>query len=237
MDQFDPYMAILLRERAGNPQGFIGGGDAVHPGPVGQTVMAWSVLKGLGASALVSRAEIDAAAKKVEAAEGCRIEHLQQVGGVLSFDRIDDALPMPIDERAEKALKLAPVLEELDRLELRVRGLSSGTYEVKIDGESAGKVSSEELAKGWNLANAPGPITQQAREVLKLVFDKNNAFFRRWREVQLYTAPAWAQGAEIETLRAQELARLDKEIAGIEEQIERVRKPKPHHFELKLAAP
>jgi lysophospholipase L1-like esterase len=237
VDQFDPYMSILLRERAGNPQGFIGGGDAVHPGPVGQTVMAWAVLKGLGASALVSRAEIDAAAKKVEAAEGCRIEHLQQAGGVLSFDRIDDALPMPIDERAEKALKLAPILEELDRLEMSVRGLPSGTYEVKIDGEAVGKVTSEDLAKGWNLANAPGPITQQAREVLKLVFDKNNVFFRRWREVQLYSPPTWAQGPELETRRAQELARLDQEIAGIEQQIERARKPKPHHFELKLAVP
>ena len=56
VDQFDPFMAILLRERAANPPGFIGGGDAVHPGPIGQTVMAWAVLKGLGASALVSRA-------------------------------------------------------------------------------------------------------------------------------------------------------------------------------------
>src|SRR5262249_16247203 len=63
--QFDPYMTMLLMERGGNPEGFVGGGDAVHPGPIGQTVMAWAVLQGLGASALVSRAEIDATAKKV----------------------------------------------------------------------------------------------------------------------------------------------------------------------------
>src|SRR5438132_3905145 len=37
VDQFDPYMTILLRERATNAAGFIGGGDAVHPGPIGQT--------------------------------------------------------------------------------------------------------------------------------------------------------------------------------------------------------
>src|SRR6266436_4669343 len=64
VDQFDPYMAIMLRERAGNPTALIGGGDAVHPGPIGHTVMAWAVLKGLGATPMVSRAEVDYAAKK-----------------------------------------------------------------------------------------------------------------------------------------------------------------------------
>src|SRR5206468_7175660 len=56
VDQFDPYMAIMLRERAGNPTALIGGGDAVHPGPTGHTVMAWALLKGLGATPMVSRA-------------------------------------------------------------------------------------------------------------------------------------------------------------------------------------
>ena len=236
VDQFDPYMAVLLRERAGNPTNFIGGGDAVHPGPIGQTVMAWAVLKGLGASAEVSHAEINAATKKVVAANGCKIQNLKQADGVLSFDRLDDALPMPIDERAEPALKLVPVAEDLNRLELRVTGLAAGNYDVTIDGESAGKIAAEELAKGWNLANAPGPITKQAREVLKIVFDKNNVFFRRWREVQLFGFPKWAQGPEAETKRTAEIARLDQQITEMEAQIRTACQPKSHHFELKPAA-
>ena len=236
VDQFDPFMAILLRERAANPPGFVGGGDAVHPGPIGQTVMAWAVLKGLGASALVSRAEIDATAKKVGAAEGCQIDHLQMANGILSFDRLDDALPMPIDSRAEAALKLATILEDLDRYELRVMGLAGGNYEVSIDGEPAGKVSAEELAKSWNMANAAGPITAQAREVLKLVFEKNELFFQRWRNVQLYSFPGWAQGPEVESSRAKALAKLDEQIAEREAQINTARKPKSHHFELKPVA-
>ena len=236
VDQFDPYMAVLLRERTGNPTNFIGGGDAVHPGPIGQTVMAWAVLKGLGASAEVSHAEINAATKKVVAANGCKIQNLKQADGVLSFDRLDDALPMPIDERAEPALKLVPVAEDLNRLELRVTGLAAGNYDVTIDGESAGKIAAEELAKGWNLANAPGPITKQAREVLKIVFDKNNVFFRRWREVQLFGFPKWAQGPEAETKRTAEIARLDQQIIEMEAQIRTACQPKSHHFELKPAA-
>jgi lysophospholipase L1-like esterase len=233
VDQFDPYMAMLLRERKDNPPSFIGRGDAVHPGPAGHTVMAWAVLKGLGASAEVSRAEINATTRKVASVSACKIEHLENAAEGLSFDRLDDALPMPIDERAEPALKLAPILDDLDRLELKVTGLSGGSYEVMIDGEVAGKVTADELSKGWNLANAGGPITKQAREVLRLVFDKNNVYFHRWRDIQLFSFPNWAQGPEVDAKREAELAHLDKQIAELEAQIETARKPKSHHFVLK----
>ncbi len=235
-DQFDPYMAIMLRERAANPKAFIGGGDAIHPGPIGHTIMAWAILKELGASALVSRAEIDGATKAVVAVEACRIQNLKVADGVISFDRLDDALPMPIDLAAEPVLKLAPVLDELNRYELRITGLASGMYELNIDGESVGKASAEQLGKGWNLAATAGPITKQAQELLKLVFQKNNLFFNRWRSVQLFAFPAWAQTPEAESQRAAELTRMDKEIAASEAQIEKVRKPQSRHFELKPVA-
>jgi lysophospholipase L1-like esterase len=233
VDQFDPYMAIMLRERAADPTAFIGGGDAVHPGPAGHTIMAWAVLKGLGATALVSRAEIDGAAGKVLASEGCQITNLKAEQGTVAFDRVDAALPLPIDLKAEPALKLTPILQDLDRYELQVTGLPAGTYELSIDGESVGKASSEDLAKGWNLATTAGPITKQAQEVLALVFQKNNLFFQRWRSVQLYDFPVWAQSPETESRRVAELARLDAQIAQTEAQIDAVRKPKSHHFDLR----
>jgi lysophospholipase L1-like esterase len=233
VDQFDPYMAIMLHERAADPAAIIGGGDAVHPGPAGHTIMAWAILEGLGAPALVSRAEIDGAAGKVVAAEGCRLNNLKADQGTVAFDRSDDALPMPVDPPAEPALKLAPILQDLDRYELQVTGLPAGSYELSIDGEPAGKSSSEELAKGWNLATSAGPITKQAREVLTQVFNKNNLYFQRWRNIQLYEFPGWAQSPEVESKRAAELARLDAQIAQIEAQIDAVRQPKSHHFELR----
>jgi lysophospholipase L1-like esterase len=236
VDQFDPYMAMLLRERPGNPNGFVGGGDAVHPGPIGHTVMAWAILKGLGAPALVSRVQIDAATGKITS-EGCRVDGLQASGKTISFERKDDALPMPIDEKAGPALKLAPILEDLDRYELQVTGLPSGAYELTIDSEPAGKATSEELGKGWNLAHQPGPINMQAQRVLNLVFRKNNLYYRRWRDVQLYSLPEWARSPQAETGRTAELARLDQQIADAETEIESARKPLPHHFELKPENP
>lgn len=234
VDQFDPYMAIMLKERASNPAVVIGGGDAVHPGPIGHTVMAWAILKGLGATPLVSRAEVDCGGKKATTSH-CRIEGLKVGDGTVRFERLDEALPMPIDPRAETATKLAPVLEELDVYELRVTGLKPGTYELSIDGEPATKASAEELAQGVNLATRAGPITRQAQDVLDLVVKKNNLYFNRWRNVQLFEFPRWAQSPETEKSRAAELARLDQQIAEIEGQIDSARQPKKRLFELKPA--
>jgi lysophospholipase L1-like esterase len=233
VDQFDPYMAIMMHERTTDPAAFIGGGDAVHPGPAGHTIMAWAVLKGLGATALVSRAEIDGAAGKVLASEGCQVTNLKAEQGTVAFDRVDAALPMPIDPKAEPALKLAPILQDLDQYELKVTGLPAGDYQLSIDGESVGKASNEDLAKGWNLATTAGPITKQAQEVLAVVFQKNNIYFQRWRSVQLYEFPSWAQKPEALGVQTAELARLDAQIAEAEAQIDTLRKPKSHHFELR----
>ena len=233
VDQFDPYMAIMMHERVADPAAFIGGGDAVHPGPAGHTIMAWAVLKGLGATALVSRAEIDGAAGKLLASEGCQVTNLKAEPGTVAFDRVDVALPMPIDPKAEPALKLAPILQDLNQYELKVAGLPAGDYQLSIDGEAVGKASSEDLAKGWNIATTAGPITKQAREVLALVFKKNDIFFRRWRTVQLFEFPDWAQKPEALGVQTAEIARLDGQIAEAEAQIDTLRKPKPHHFELR----
>jgi len=235
-DQFNPYMEILVAEHRKNPQFLIGGGDAVHPGPPGQTLMAWLVLKELGATALVSRAEIDAA-KKSGKFDNCRIDNLEVSPGLIRFDRLDDALPLPIDARAVPALSLAPVVNDLSRYELKITGLPAGTYEVTIDGESAGKVEAEALAQGWNMTNVNGPITKQSRDLLQAIFQKNDLFFNRWRNVQLYGFPNWVKGPEVESRRAAELQRMDGEIKTAEAKIESLRKPVSHRFELKKSAP
>lgn len=235
VDQFDPYMRVLLRERSQHPDDFVGGGDAVHPGPIGHTVMAWAILKGLSAPALVSSAQINSKTKQV-GTERCQIQGLQVSSGSISFDRLDEALPMPIDEKALPALKLAPILDDLDRYELRVTGLPTGTYELSIDSEPVTKVSAADLEKGWNLGEQAGPITKQTQSLLHLIVKKNNLYFHRWRDVQLYIFPEWARSAESDNQRAVELKRLDAQIEEAENDIERARKPVSHHFELKPAS-
>ena len=237
VDQFTPYMTVLLRERTGNPDVFIGGGrDAVHPGAVGHTIMAWAILKGLGATPLVSRALIDAKAKTVVTAEACKITNLKVADGVIAFDRLDDALPMPIHPKAEPALKLVPVLADLNRYELQVSGLAPGNYQVSIDGKAVSTMTAADLGQGCNLATGAGAITQQGQELLTEVGKKNDLFFKRWRNVQLKLSKG-PNTPEIERQLTAEMAGLDQQIADAEAKIEHLRQPCLHRFELKIIAP
>ncbi len=224
VDQFDPYMKIMLDARAAKPDAFIGGGDAVHPGPAGHTLMAWTILKQLQAPALVSCAKLDVTRwlrSKVVCEKNCTVSNVKVTDGVLSFDRLDSALPMPIDARAAAALQLAPLTDDLNRYMLKVSGLRAAAYAVAIDGAKVATLTREELDACVNLATLATPSTAQALQVLDLVFQKNNVYFERWRKVQLANGPA------------EKLAELDKQIAALEAKIEAARKPKTHHFELK----
>jgi lysophospholipase L1-like esterase len=225
VNQFDPYMAIVMREHAAKADVCIGGGDAVHPSPVGHTLMAWIILKELKAPALVSSAELDVSGGqggKVVSVTQCTVSNVKYDNTALSFDRADETLPMPVDERAMDALKLGPVLNDLNRYELKVAGLSADRYDVLIDGEPAATVTKEELAKGWNLAAAAGPITKQAREVLALIFKKNEVGGKLW-------------SVQLRPRQAAQRPGLEKEVADLEAQITAACQPKPHHFELKPA--
>jgi hypothetical protein len=220
-------MALMLSARAAKPEAFIGGGDAVHPGPAGQTLMAWAVLKGLSAPALVSCAKLDASRwlrSKVTCEKNCAVSRVKLANGTLSFERLDEALPMPVDPRATAALALAPVTDELSRYMLTVAGLSAPSYELSIDGLKVATLSAEELSRGVNLSTLATPATAQSLQILDLVFKKNNVYFERWRKVQLAGGPA------------DKLAELDRQIADLEAQIDSARKPRAHRFELKPAS-
>jgi len=228
VDQFNPYLALMMKARATNPEALIGGGDKVHPGPAGHTLMAWMILKQLNAPALVSCGCLDVArgwfSSKVVCHKNCEISHVKVSDGTLSFDRLDAALPMPIDARATAALKIAPITDELNRYILKVAGLTASSYDLSIDGQSVATLTKDDLEKGFNLAAVSTPSTAQALKVLDLVFKKNAVYFERWRKVQLANGPA------------EKLAQLDKQIADFEAQINVARTPTAHHFELKPIA-
>jgi len=225
VDQFDPYMEIICKRTEGQTK-TIGEGDAVHPGPCGHTVMAWAILKDLNAPALVSSATIDTSAhwynfRKKVMTENCTVSNVSDKDGVLSFDRLDNALPMPIDKRAVNALNLAKITCELNRYPVCIQGLADGEYEVLIDGKSVTKITSAEGKACTNLAKVATPASEQADKILALVFQKNEVYYNRWRNVQLKNA------------EDPKLAELDKQIADFEAQINELRKPVIHHFEVR----
>ena len=224
VNQFDPYMAIMQHERSQDANASIGGGDEIHPGPVGHTLMASIILQQLNAPSLVSRVDIGVAADqsaKLANAEKCVVTNVKFQKNELSFDRIDECLPMPVDERAMGALKLAPLLDALNRYELKVAGLTAERYDVIIDGELASTLTNQELAKGANLALAAGPITKQSTDALALIIKKGPVVQSLWE-------------AEIHH-RNKQIPGLQEQRDHLEAQITAVCQPKPHHFVLKPA--
>lgn len=236
VDQYTPFIDVIARGRA---SGALSSNetvrlipDAVHPNWAGHLVMATAILKGLGASALVSRAELNAG--KLVAAERCRVENVELKDGVLSFRRSDDALPWFVPEDARFVLKVPGFtpLDDLSRYELRVTGLTAPQYKLTIDDKDAGTFTQDELAAGVNLSLRAGPITDQAARLHQAVLVKNVTYFNRWRNVQLFVAPDWLQSPETEAIRQKELARLDAQIAEQEKAINALRQPVPHVFTL-----
>ncbi len=230
VDQFHPYLAALDGARGKGPKyDRITGGDAVHPGPPGQALMAASILKGLSFPSLVSSAEIDAAGGKVVAAKNCTIENVIVKDGGLSFLRLDGALPFfPAD--AVGILPHAPILEELNDYRLKVTGLARGKYEVRVGGKKIAELTHEELAVGANLASGAltdGPIADQAKAVRAAVENKNrfhhdmifrgivlsNVSIPEWLGIKLTQQEIEAKRQAAMTERLAKLPALDAEVA------------------------
>ncbi len=188
VDFYSPMTAFNMEQQKRDPAYTIIGPDRVHPGAPGHLMMAWLFLKTQGAPSLVSRVALDASGGVAAECENASVTAVEKKGDALSFSVLEQALPFPIDDASEPILSLLPIEQDLDREILQVRGLTSGTYELRIDGASVGRYAADALAQGINLAlNASTPQVKQAKDVARL----NEA--RRSTETRLrdYAAVRW----------------------------------------------
>jgi hypothetical protein len=109
---------------------------------------------------------------------------------------------------------------------LKVTGLKSGVYTLKIDGVSVGAFNSDQLSQGINLALLDTPMTRQAKEVYDLTVSHCDVHNDQWRNMQVplakYNLP--------QTQSAMQAA--DSLETGILNKRREVAKPTAHEFEL-----
>ena len=167
------HLKAFLAELAKDPRPLVSmQGDAVHPGPPGQLVMAAALLKQLNAEGFVSSVTLDAAGK-VSDAKGCKIDDVKAENGGLSFSRLDESIALPIPDEARDVIPLFPTILELSQYMLKVSGMAAEKYELKINGIEVGIVAGKDLADGINLTQfAKGPIAAQGKAVLAAVAAK-----------------------------------------------------------------
>ncbi|RZJ76608.1 MAG: hypothetical protein EOO45_01670 [Flavobacterium sp.] len=154
-----------------------GSGDRIHPESYGHLVWAYLYLGSQGLKGVpVANLTLDAAHKKAVQQVNCFISNIKGSKNEISFDYLAKSLPFPIDEvkhngdnhDASFALKLVPIMQDLNQEVLKMTNLDEGTYELSIDGKKMGDFKAENLSKGINLASIHNtPQYMQAMEVLK----------------------------------------------------------------------
>jgi hypothetical protein len=188
--------------------------------------MCAALLQGLKAPGLVSKATIDNTGKIGELIR-CQITNsvAEKTGG-LSFDRLDDCLPLPIPDEARGALIVYPSIAELSQWILTVTGLKAGRYQVNIDGANVASVTADQLSKGWNMGTlAKGAVADQCRQILQLVSIKENCV-SKWRDQSKVLAQTPSG-----SLRA-DLDKLSKQALEADAKIREAAQPKSRHFSI-----
>jgi hypothetical protein len=237
-DQFHPYWAVIKKARDAGEKGRITGGDAVHPGPAGQALMAASILKALHFPREVSSVAIN---KSAVEANNAKVTDLKATADGVSFKRQDAALPY-FPEQAKSILKWTPLLEDMNHYGLKVVGLSEGKYDVNLNGKKVATYGADELAKGVNLAQpalAVGPIADQVKDVVKAVTDKTN-YYHDQIYSPLVLGRNIAKNADFKDVpkdgvqkRRQELidTRMEK-MPGLDAAIRKALEPRAHQVEI-----
>jgi lysophospholipase L1-like esterase len=168
--------------------------DGVHTSPAGGLLMAHTILAGLHAPAVVSDLEIDAASRDAKTT-GCKVDKLGGDAGGLSFERTDEALPLPVLKEWRPLLPYVGQLKDLNWYGLKVKGLNAGKYALTIDGKPAGTFTDKELVAGVNLGNLEaGPLFEQGQKVFQAIQKKNEIVRQRFRGVVMFQAPPLAGG-------------------------------------------
>ena len=202
--------------------------DRVHPGPGGHLLMAEALLKAWNAPAVVTAVEIDAAKVQTVRMENTAVSDLKGSNG-LTWTQADKALPMPLnlkDPAMRLAIQSADFLQALDWQPLKVTGLKGQRFVLKIDGDTVGTFTRQQLEEGVNLADLSTPMAKQAQAVHDLTLKHNNIHFTRWRELQValgqQTLPHLSQATEA----------LDNLEADLVAQQRQAAQPKTRQYEL-----
>jgi hypothetical protein len=177
--------------------------------------------------------------KKPDTTTRCKIDGLSISPDHVSFDRTDDALPLPVQKDWRPILPYLGQLTDLNYYGLKVSSLRDGKYTLSIDGTEVGTYTAADLDAGVNLGNLEsGPLFDQGQKVVQAINDKNDKVVHpRFREVIMFQPPGWL-GVPPEQLQERKTAERNKrkeQIDSLQAEIYKLAQPKGRRFELKRA--
>jgi lysophospholipase L1-like esterase len=238
VNMYEPLNRLTREQRKTDPA-FTMIGDAVHPGPDGQLVMALAMLNDIGADAVVSSINI------VRDGDNWVTEAENGTLSAVSTDKIRftftaNSLPWVVPEEAALGYSITGAGHRMSREKLRVTGLTPGRYELRIDGGTVGVYDYLELSVGVELqANDKTPQYAQAVQVAELNKVRNEKAIRRLRDywsglkgnradldAGIEKAVEWYERFKERVPELHERAR------QFEDEIYEINKPKAHKYEI-----
>ncbi len=251
VDMWSPLNNLTLEKRKTDANWTMIG-DGVHPGPVGQTVMAVAVINDIAPKSPVSAITVEEKAGKLagNAVNGI-VSDFAQTGDGARFTFLGNALPwvLPPDTAAAEALTHRG--HKFGNEKITFRNLKAGNYELRIDGQPVGQWSDGQLAFGVELeANEKTPQYQQALKVALLNKERNDRVYQQirgsygqlkgkgneLRKAEAANGPDFAEKKaafeQWHTEMKTKVAGLLEEAKKIEDQIYKTNQPVPHKYEL-----
>jgi lysophospholipase L1-like esterase len=191
--------------------------DSIHPNRDGQALLAFLLLRNIGADGKFLNLVIDAKDGQTLASDGQSISDLTADAQGLSFTRRVQAVPFRVSG-SPVGIDFSPWFDELNQNRLTVRNLPAPYYELRVGDKTLKVLSRAELEQGVNLTNLdlPLPETLSAIQLARAVDDIHFARYSRWRKDLLkgVNSPTQTSAYLPETAESQSLS--DKAQAMVE---------------------
>lgn len=251
VDMWGRLNNITLEQRKSDPA-FTLIQDAVHPGPAGQLVMAYSIIEDMGLRKPLSNIRIVNGRRGPRVtSSGGKVTDLVVTDDGLEFTFAASGLPWVLPPETEPAGKLLHLGHRASREALEVHVLPPGRYELRIDGDAVGTFTDVQLSRHIELqSNEKTPQYQQALQVAMLNKKRNAGPIGKlrgiWSRFQGYARkkrsleenPTEALRKEVEALEQQladrddRIRELEAEARAIEDEIFVANQPRPRRYSL-----
>ncbi len=167
VDVNTPQLIVTQYNLQTNPN-FCFVADRIHANDLGHYIKTYAFLKAQGETGEVATVDVDLTQDKPAiTASNANVSGVSVSGKNISYIYKPNALPMAVDSVYRQAEYYIPLTEDLNREIIRVKGLESGIYDIKMNNVVVTSVSAEELEKGVNIADKEkNPGQQQALQVL-----------------------------------------------------------------------
>ena len=182
VDLFGPLNILTLEQRQTNPS-FTLVQDAIHPGPDGSLVMAYSFLKQTGEAGVILSTGVKLVSGQWQPLNAGLVSDIKgNPGRSVSYTVKQKALPWTQFADAPLGAKLVNVGHTCSLESHVVSGLTDGRYDLRINGQFVGTWDERALAVHAEIEEDPdSPTFQQAMKVVALNKKRNDEAVRPMR--------------------------------------------------------